>query len=75
LLFDQFSNDTLAEAAMKMIVTRKLTFSRSFHAAEGTNYYATNADLTTTGASAVIFHPVMSPNGEEVVGSASLLMT
>jgi hypothetical protein len=75
LLFDQLSNDILANGAMNMIVGKHPTFTRTFHTTKGTNYYANNAIPSANGASTVIFHPVLSPSGDNVVGSASMLLT
>jgi class 3 adenylate cyclase len=74
LMYDQLSDKILADGAMAMLVSQKPVMSRSFNVSNPTNYYAKNMDSSTDGPMAAVFHPVISPDGNEVVGALSLLL-
>jgi class 3 adenylate cyclase len=74
LLYDHLSDTKLSEGAMKMLVSKRPTVTQSFGMNDFANYFSINADPATDGPMAVVFNPV-APNGNDVVGSISLLVT
>jgi hypothetical protein len=75
LLYDQLSDKKLSEGFTKMLTGRQPAVTRFFDAHDQQNYYSVYADAASSGPMSLVFHPVISPDGQRIVGSLSLIIT